>query len=80
MVGRLNCRLRGWANYFRLGPVSKAYRAVDRHVTRRLRQWLRAKHKVSGAGTTRFPDEYLYEELHLIRLRDFTRNFPWANA
>ncbi|MHB1857975.1 MAG: group II intron maturase-specific domain-containing protein [Acidobacteriaceae bacterium] len=35
------------ANYFRLGPVSKAYRAVDRHARKRLRQWLCAKHKVS---------------------------------
>ena len=80
IVGRLNSRLRGWANYFRLGPVSKAYRAVDRHVTRRLRQWLCAKHKLSGAGTTRFPDEYLYQELHLVRLPSFTRNLPWASA
>ncbi len=80
IVGRLNSRLRGWANYFRLGPVSKAYRAVDRHVTRRLRQWLCAKHKLPGAGTTRFPDEYLYQELHLVRLPNFTRNLPWATA
>ena len=29
-VGRLNRILIGWANYFCLGPVSKAYRAVDR--------------------------------------------------
>jgi hypothetical protein len=27
LVGRLNRRLTGWANYFCLGPVSKAYRA-----------------------------------------------------
>lgn len=28
-VVRLNRLLRGWANYVWLGPVSKAYRAVD---------------------------------------------------
>ena len=27
------------------------------------------KHKVQGVGTSRFPDEYLYEELGLVRLR-----------
>jgi RNA-directed DNA polymerase len=80
MVARLNRQLRGWANYFRLGPVSGAYRAVDRYVTHRLRRWLCAKHKVPGAGTTRFPDEYLYQELELIRLPRLPRNFPRAKA
>src|SRR5438094_1049947 len=55
MITRLNRMLVGWANYFCLGPVSQAYRAIDQHVRRRLRQWLCAKHKVRGPGTTRFP-------------------------
>jgi hypothetical protein len=80
LVGRLNRQLRGWANYFQLGPVSKAYRAVDSHVTKRLRQWLCGKHKVPGAGTSRFPSDYLYQTLGLVRLTDLTRNFPWAKA
>ena len=78
IVDRLNRQLRGWANYFRLGPVSQAYRAVDHHVTNRLRQWLRAKHQEPSRGTTRFPDEYLYQTLGLIRLSVRTRNLPWA--
>ena len=28
-VGKLNRMMNGWANYFCLGPVSKAYRAVE---------------------------------------------------
>jgi len=79
-VARLNRLLRGWSNYFCLGPVSKAYRSVDQHARRRLRQWLRAKHKVRGEGTSRYPDAYLHEELGLIQLQLRTRNFPWANA
>jgi group II intron reverse transcriptase/maturase len=79
-VGRLNRLLLGWSNYFRLGPVSKAYRSVDSHTRRRLRQWLCAKHKVQGRGISRFPDEYLYRELGLVRLDVRTRGFPWANA
>jgi group II intron reverse transcriptase/maturase len=79
-VGRINRLLRGWSNYFCLGPVSKAYRSVDSHARRRLRQWLRAKHKVSGEGTSRFPDSYLHEELGLVQLQKRTRDFPWANA
>jgi group II intron reverse transcriptase/maturase len=80
IVTRLNRQLRGWANYFRLGPVSKAYRAVDHHVTNRLRQWLRAKHQEKSRGTARFPDEYLYQTLGLIQLSVRTRHFPWAKG
>ena len=80
LVTDLNRRLRGWGNYFCMGPVSKAYRAVDAHTRKRLRQWLRNKHKVQGAGIRRFSDEYLYEELGLLRLETSTRNLPWANA
>ncbi len=79
-VVRLNRLLVGWSNYFRLGPVSKAYRSVDMHTRERLRQWLCAKHKVAGRGTSRFPDDYLYQELGLVRLALRTRSFPWANA
>jgi group II intron reverse transcriptase/maturase len=80
VVGRLNRQLRGWANYFRLGPVSKAYRAVDCHVRERLRRWLCKKHKQPGPGFTRYPNAYLYQDLGLVRLPSLTRNFPWAKA
>jgi len=79
-VVRLNRKLVGWANYFCLGPVSKAYRVVDAHARHRLRQWLCAKHKVKGQGTSRFSDEYLDQTLGLVKLQLQTRNFPWANA
>jgi group II intron reverse transcriptase/maturase len=80
LVGRLNSKLRGWAGYFRLGSVSKAYRAVHQHACRRLRRWLKVKHQAPGRGTTRYPDEYLQQTLGLIRLPDLTRTFPWAKA
>lgn len=79
-VERLNRSMIGWANYFCLGPVSPAYAAVDSHARRRLRQWLRRKHKLKGRGTARYPDEYLHEELGLTRLTLRTRSLPWANA
>ena len=79
-ITEINRKMVGWANYFCLGPVSKAYQAVDRHACRRLRQWLCAKHKAQGQGTSRFPDEYLYRTLGLIRLSERTRSFSWAKA
>src|ERR1700733_13832796 len=80
MVVQLNRMLVGWANYFCLGPVSQAYRTIDQHVGRRLRQWLCAKHKVPGQGTARFSDKYLYQDLQLARLVPRTKTFSWAKA
>ena len=80
VVGELNLVLRGWANYFRLGAVTKAYRAVDGHARYRLRQWLCCKHKAYGQGRNRFPDEYLYGKLGLFCLSEFSTNLPWAKA
>jgi RNA-directed DNA polymerase len=50
VVEELNDSMRGWANYFKQGPVSIAYRAIDRYATQRLRRWLCKKHKVRGSG------------------------------
>ena len=80
VVGKLNRMMEGWANYFCLGPVSKAYRAVEQHALGRLRQWLCAKHKVQGSGTGKFTDDYLHNELGVVRLTTRTRGFPWANS
>src|SRR5215472_10029264 len=80
VVGKLNRMLNGWANYFCLGPVSKAYRAVEQHACKRLRQWLCAKHKVRGLGTGRFPDVHLHHVLGLVRLTGRPRSFPCANS
>jgi len=79
-VAALNRLLRGWANYFRLGAVSKAYRAVDAHVTTRLRRWLCAKHKVSSGGYARYPARYLTETLGLVRLPQLRTRYLRANA
>jgi RNA-directed DNA polymerase len=80
MVGRLNRKLRGWANYFDLGSVSRAYNAVNHHVTNRLRRWLCRKHKVRGQGYSRYPDRYLYQELDLYQLKRPRRSFPNATV
>ena len=80
VVARLNRLLTGWANYFILGQVSPAYAAIDRHATRRLRQWLCRKHQVRSGQYVRFPDERLWQEYGLTRLAVRTTSFPWAKA
>jgi len=78
IVAQLNRQMIGWANYFCLGPVRPAYRAVERHTCRRLRQWLRAKHKGKGACTKRYSDQLLHDQFGLVRLNARTVSFPWA--
>ena len=81
MVRILNRKLIGWSNYFSLGPVSRAYRAVDQHTRYRLRRWLRRKHQgQTRPGVMHYPNEYLYDSLGLVRLERRTRNLPWAKA
>ena len=63
MVSQINGKLVGWANYFSLGPVSKAYHAIEEYTKQRLRRWLCEKHKVQSAGWNRYPDEYLHTQL-----------------
>ncbi len=53
---------------------------VDRYTTNRLRRWFSKKHKQPGKGFTHYPDEYLYQELGLIRLPMLPQNLPWAKA
>jgi RNA-directed DNA polymerase len=79
-VRLLNQKLLGWSNYFCLGSVSRAYRAVNSHARDRLRQWLRGKHQWSARGCRRYPARRLYGELGLIDLELRTRDFPWARA
>ena len=80
VVEKLNRMMSGWANYFCLGPVSKAYRAVERHARKRLRQWLCAKHQVSWPATGQFSEAGLHDVMGLVRLTRRTRSFPWATS
>ena len=75
VLGELNSALRGWSNYFSHGTRRAAYRAVDRYVYERVRDFLARRHKVAGRGTRRFSCEAVYK-LGLLRLERLPLNAP----
>ena len=80
-VTKLNQLLVGWANYFRLGYVTAAWQTVQQHACRRLRWWLRRKHKEKRGCGEHYPDMQLYEQLGLVSLvRSVRRLSLWAKA
>jgi group II intron reverse transcriptase/maturase len=80
-VACLNQLLAGWANYFRIGYVTGAWARVQQHACRRLRWWMRRKHREKAGHGQRYPDMYLYERLGLVNLVKRVRRLPlWATV
>ena len=80
LVSRLNRSVRGWANYFCLGTITKAYRQVTAYLHFRVRQWLARKHKKQGLRRSCHDDRYLQETLGLVKLKRGASRYSWANA
>jgi hypothetical protein len=80
MVGRLNRLLRGWANYFCFGTVTRADNRVTAPVCYRLRRWLMRKHGVRRPQWSRYADQQLHDTLGFLRLRRRPLNPSCANG
>ena len=68
VASALNRTVRGWANYFSYGSVSKARHSVHLHLYHAVRRFLRRRHKVAGSGFRQFPESRVFGELGVLAL------------
>jgi RNA-directed DNA polymerase len=73
MIERLNDYLRGWGEYFKRAQASGVLDRLDQWIARRVRAY-RAK-RWRNTYWRRYPDQYLYGKLGLVRLYALRRKF-----
>ena len=68
VITEINQVVRGWAGHFHFQHCGRAFSALRRFVSQRVRIYLRRKHRQRSWGYQAFPDAVLYGRLGLYRL------------
>jgi hypothetical protein len=68
VITAINRVVRGWAGYFHYQHCGRAFSALRRFISQRVRIYLRRKHRTPSWGYRAFPALFLYGRLGLYRL------------
>jgi RNA-directed DNA polymerase len=74
VIAEVNQVVRGWAGYFHVQHCGRAFSALRRFLTQRVRIYLRRKHRLQSWSYRAFPDPFLYGRLGLYRMP----GAPWS--
>lgn len=80
VVDAVNRLLRGWANYFSYGNVTRAYWWVDAFMLEKARRFLGRRHKIYSRGTRRYRPERIFGHKGLVQLADVARRRRHSHA
>jgi group II intron reverse transcriptase/maturase len=80
IVKVMNRIIRGWANYFSSGSVTKAYKILSRYIISRFRHWLGRKHKWKTKNHKEFNDQSLYDKYNLLDILKLIPTYSSAKA
>jgi hypothetical protein len=76
VVGDLNRRLRGWANYFRWGNSTEKFAHIDQYVHQRLAIWMGKKHKLRPRRNWRRFNSEWHQGIGVYQLVGKARPYP----
>jgi len=66
LIAAINPKLRGWVNYFRIGPASRCFASVRRWVEKKFRRHLMLARNRLGFGWKRWSTALLHDSLGLF--------------
>jgi len=77
IIQKLNEAVRGWVGYYYYRNCSRNLSMVKRFLEERVRIYLRQKQAKKGRGYRQYPNQYLYENLHLYKI---PTTAPWTQT